>query len=184
MKKIFVSNWITLDGIFSGLNGETDWFTSDKELEKYNFDKLQASSDIIMGRTTFKMMEAFWPTEAGYAENAAVVKYMTDSAKHTFSKTVKDSSWANSFFYSNINIETIEAIKSKASKDIVILGSGDIAMQLHRLGLVDQYNIMLDPQLLGQGKYFFQDAYKASLELSCIKTFECGVNYLEYKVIK
>lgn len=184
MKKIFVSNWITLDGFFAGPNGETDWFSFDEELEQYNLSKLNQSADIIMGRTTFKMMESFWPSEAGMKENPVVVKYMTDSAKHVFSKTVRSSAWENSFFYPEITADLVESIRNKAGKDIVILGSGDVSMQLHRLGLIDQYNIMLDPQLLGKGKPFFQGVDQTSLRLVQTKTFKCGVSYLEYTVKK
>lgn len=184
MSKIFVSNWISLDGIFSGPNGETDWFTNDKELENYNLGKLEQSDGIIFGRSTYELMESFWPTEAANAENPAVINFMNNTPKHTFSKTMTSSGWRNSFFYTEISREVVEAIKSKSGKDIVILGSGAVSMQLHQLGLIDEYKIMLDPQLLGEGKLFFQNIDKTSLELMQVKTFPCGVNYLEYQVRK
>ncbi len=184
MKKIFVSNWVTLDGIFAGPKGETDWFSFDKELEQYNLEKLLPAKHIIFGRTTYDMMADYWPSAATESENPEVVKYMNESTKHTFSTTVTSSDWDHCFFYKNLDVATIEAIKEKADSDLVVLGSGDVAMQLHRMGMIDQYNILLDPQLLGQGKVFFQGIDKTSLELVSCKTFKCGVNYLEYKVRK
>lgn len=184
MSKIFVSNWISLDGIFSGPNGETGWFTSDEELDRYNLGKLEQSDGIIFGRTTYELMESFWPTEAAHAESPAVINFMNNTPKHTFSKTLNASGWSNSFFYNEITREIVEAIKNKSRKDIVILGSGAISMQLHALGLIDEYKIMLDPQLLGKGKLFFQNIDKTSLELKQSKIFPSGINYLEYKVRK
>lgn len=184
MSKIFVSNWITLDGIFSGPEGETDWFTFDKELEEYNLSTLLPAGTILFGRKTFDIMVDFWPTALASNENPAVVKYMNESAKHTFSKTVTESGWNNSFFHKELNNDTIEKIKTGATGDIVILGSGEISMQLHRMGLVDQYNILLDPQLGIKGRKFFTDVPKTSLELVETKTFKCGVVFLQYNVLK
>src|SRR5688572_13550640 len=136
MSKIFVSNWITLDGIFSGPEGETDWFTFDKELEEYNLKTLLPANTILFGRKTFDIMVNFWPTALAANENPDVVKYMNESAKHTFSRTVTESGWNKSFFHKELNADTIEKIKAEALGDIVVLGSGEISMQLHRMGFI------------------------------------------------
>src|SRR5688572_3379783 len=105
MGKIFVSNWITLDGIFSGPGGKTDWFTFDKELEEYNLNTLLPAGTILFGRKTFEIMESFWPA-AGASENPRAAKYMNESEKHTFSKTVTSSDWNKSFFHKEIDRKT------------------------------------------------------------------------------
>lgn len=184
MGKIFVSNWITLDGIFSGPAGETDWFTFDKELEQYNLSTLLPANTILFGRKTFDIMVNYWPTALAVNEDPGVVRYMNESVKHTFSKTVTESGWNNSFFHKELNNDTIEKIKADAPGDIVVLGSGEISMQLHRMGLIDQYNILLDPQLGIPGRQFFSGVPKTSLELVQAKTFRCGVIFLQYNMLK
>lgn len=184
MSKIFVSNWIILDGIFSGPEGETDWFTFDKELEDYNLNTLLPAGTILFGRKTFDIMVNFWPTPLAEKEDPRTVQYMNESAKHIFSKTVTKSDWNNSFFHKELNNDTIEKIKADAPGDIVVLGSGEISMQLHRMGFIDQYNILLDPQLGIEGRQFFTNVPKTSLELVQAKTFKCGVVFLQYNMVK
>ncbi|MCH5598606.1 dihydrofolate reductase family protein [Niabella ginsengisoli] len=184
MKKIFVSNWISLDGIFSGPNGETEWFTSDEDLYKYNMEDLQQADTIIFGRTTYELMIDYWPTSESQKEYPQAHEYMNACKKHIFSGTIHSSDWSNCFFHKELNPEAIHEIKSGTEKNIVILGSGEISRQMHALGLIDEYHILLDPQFVGAGKVFFQDMPKEKLLLQESKSFDCGVNHLKYKVLK
>ncbi|AHF17594.1 dihydrofolate reductase family protein [Niabella soli] len=183
MSKIFVANWITVDGIFSGPSGETNWFTPDTELQKENLENLHNANTILFGRVTFKMMEAFWPTAQAMAY-PEVQQYMNAAQKHTFSTTVNGSTWQHSHFHKQLNKETISSIKEKAENDIVILGSGMISRELHRMGLLDEYTLFLDPQLLGKGKRFFSDMPAGRLRLLESKSFPSGIVRLNYRVVK
>ncbi|MCF3109414.1 dihydrofolate reductase family protein [Niabella sp. CC-SYL272] len=183
MSRIFVFNWISVDGIFSGPNGETDWFTVDPELEKANLSGLDRADTILFGRTTFKMMEAFWPTPGAAAQYPEIAAYMNETAKHTFSTTVDNSNWPHSFFHKALNRDTVNGIKETAKKDIVILGSGSVSMALQELQLIDEYILLLDPQLLGKGMPFFKNAGPTALQLLDTRTFPSGIVRLHYKVV-
>ncbi|WP_018631187.1 dihydrofolate reductase family protein [Niabella aurantiaca] len=184
MNKIAVVNWISVDGIFSGPNGETDWFTPDDELTKENLQNLSGAATILFGRVTFKMMEAFWPTKDAMDRFPGIAAYMNGAEKHTFSTTVDSSPWQNSCFHKEISRETVTAIKEAAKSDVVILGSGDVSMALHRLGLIDEYSLILDPQLLGAGKPFFRNIDRTALQLLSARVFPSGTVRLNYKVVK
>lgn len=184
MNRIVVVNWVAVDGIFSGPDGETDWFTPDEELASENLQNLPKASTILFGRVTFKMMEAFWPTQEARSRFPEIAAYMNGAEKHTFSTTVNSSSWQNSYFHKEISRETVTAIKETAKGDIVILGSGDVSMALHRLGLIDEYSLILDPQLLGAGKPFFRNINRTALQLLDARVFPSGTVRLNYKVIK
>lgn len=184
MSRIFVFNWISVDGIFSGANGETDWFTSDPELEAANLSALHIADTLLFGRVTFKMMEAFWPTPGAAAAYPEVAAYMNETAKHTFSTTVNSSHWAHSTFHNVLNRDTVNAIKATAKRDIVILGSGSVSRALQELQLIDEYILLLDPQLLGRGKPFFKDVEPTALQLLDMRTFPSGIVRLHYKTVQ
>ncbi|MCD2423285.1 dihydrofolate reductase family protein [Niabella pedocola] len=183
MSRIFVFNWISVDGIFSGPNGETDWFTSDPELEAANLSALHIADTLLFGRVTFKMMEAFWPTPGAAAAYPEVAAYMNETAKHSFSTTVNSSHWPHSSFHNVLNRDTVRAIKETAKKDIVVLGSGSVSMALQELQLIDEYILLLDPQLLGRGKPFFKDVDPTALQLLEARTFPSGIVRLHYKTV-
>ena len=184
MNKISVVNWIAVDGIFSGPNGETDWFTPDEELTQENLLGLSKSATILFGRVTFKMMEAFWPTQEAISRFPEIAAYMNNAEKHTFSTTVTSSTWQHCYFHKEISRETVTAIKETAKGNVVILGSGDVSMALHRLGLIDEYSLLLDPQLLGAGKPFFRNIDRTALQLLSSRVFPSGTVRLNYKVVK
>lgn len=184
MSSIFVSNWVTLDGIFSGPGGDTGWFTSDEELMHYNLGRLNEADTILMGRITYDLMAGYWPGAQARHDFAGAYQFMNESRKHIFSKTLTESDWQRCIFHHEITPEVINNIKDSTSKDIVILGSGDLSMQLHKLGLIDEYHILLDPQIKSEGRKFFDDMQMSKLKLKSIKKFECGVAYLQYAVVK
>ncbi|MBO9620593.1 MAG: dihydrofolate reductase family protein [Niabella sp.] len=152
-------------------------------MQKENLENLQQVNTILFGRVTFKMMEAFWPREQtkAYPE---VQQYMNAARKHTFSTTVNRSAWQHSYFHEQLNKETIISIKEKAENDIVILGGGMSSRELHRLGLLDEYTLFLDPQLLGRGKQFFREMPPGRLQLLDSRVFPSGIVRLNYKVVK
>ncbi len=184
MNRIFVSNWISVDGIFSGPDGDTGWFTSDEELMHFNLEQLNLADSILMGRTTFDLMADYWPTNQARNDFAGAYQFMNESKKHIFSKTVTRSDWSYCFFYNDINQEVISKIKASAGKDIVILGSREISTQLHKLGLIDEYHILLDPQIKSEGRKFFDQMQQSELKLDSMKKFKCGIAYLQYSVVK
>ena len=184
MSRIFVSNWISIDGVFSGAGGDTNWFTSDEELKDYNLHQLHCADTILFGRTTYELMHAYWPTEQAKRDYPDVHRYMNECRKHIFSHTVNSSDWQSCYFHNAVNKEAIEKIRADTNKNIVILGSGEIATQLHNLGLIDEYHILLDPQILGEGRRFFDETTPVRLKLESMKKFNCGVAYLRYSVVK
>ncbi|WP_114790898.1 dihydrofolate reductase family protein [Niabella yanshanensis] len=184
MSRIFVSNWITLDGIFSGAGGDTGWFTSDEELMNYNLERLNEADTILMGRITYDLMAGYWPLAQAQQDFAGAYQFMNESRKHIFSTTVNKSGWDRCIFHNEVSPKVINDIKTSAGKDIVILGSGKLSARLHNLRLIDEYHLLLDPQIKVEGRRFFDDIQKSKLKLKNMKKFECGVVYLQYVVVK
>lgn len=183
MKKIIAVEWLSLDGYFSRENDETDWFVWDKEMEAYYQKMFMGFDTILFGGTTYKIMADYWPKAPSSDENSDIKDFMNNSPKVVFSKSLKKAEWNNSVVKKVIVPEEIKKMKQEADKDIVIFGSGSIVSALTKLKLIDEYQFLVNPVFLGNGKTIFksEDA-KAKLKLLDAKKFECGNMMLHYEV--
>ncbi|MDD1664506.1 MAG: dihydrofolate reductase family protein [Methanomicrobiales archaeon] len=179
---------VSVDGYFAGPNGEIDWFKSqDEEDVAFSARASGSSGALVFGHTTYDMMAAYWPTPEAARDNPAVAKAMNTTPKIVFSKTmkpVKDGPvWRNTRVIREITRDAILMLKAETGGDWVILGSGSIVQQFARLGLIDEYQLMVNPVILGTGKYLFRDVNRMSLELLETKTFRNGRVFLRYKPV-
>ena len=182
MRKIIVSNYVTLDGFFAGPNGEIDWFVWDEETAEYSKGLLSSIDTILFGRVTYELMAGYWPTASPPAEDPVIIDAMNNLPKIVFSRTLEKVAWKNSRLVKEITAEEISKLKQQHGKDLVIYGSGSIVSTLTQLGLIDEYRIFVNPVVLGGGKPLFQDV-KDRLKLKLLKTrtFHCGVVLLHYQ---
>ena len=182
MKKIIAVEWLSLDGYFSDSNNGTDWFVSDEETWKYLLKLFTNFDTILLGQVTYDMFAAYWPKRNPSDPNPQVlIDFMNNSRKVVFSKSLKKAEWNNSVVMKDINATEINKMKQEATKDIVIFGSGSIVSQLTKLGLIDEYNFLINPIFLGNGKTLFKSAEAQSkLRLLDSKTFKCGNIMLHY----
>jgi len=93
MRKIIVSNLVSLDGYFEGINREIDWFTVDESFFDYARQLLDGVDTILFGRVTYQMMATFWPNAID--EDAVITHKMNHLPKIVFSKTLKKAEWNN-----------------------------------------------------------------------------------------
>jgi dihydrofolate reductase len=105
--------------------------------------------------------------------------------KIVFSKSLENVTWKNSKLFSEINLEEIKKLKEQPGQDMAIFGSGTIVQQFTNLGLIDEYRLMINPIILGEGKSMF-DNLKVPLKLNLLKTktFGNGNILLYYQPIK
>jgi len=187
MKKIIVSEHITLDGFVAGPNGEMDWIKLDDEIfDLVNEFTIEADT-ALYGRVTYEMMEAYWPTAADQP-NATKhdVEHSTwynKSEKVVLSKTMTNVNRNKIKFVSDNAATEIEKIKNQGDKNIMVFGSPSIVHLLTKHNLVDEYWLFVNPVILGEGIPMFEKlSNKTSLELVTSKAFVCGVVGLNYKV--
>jgi dihydrofolate reductase len=182
MRRLTTFNFITLDGYFKGYDNDTSWHKhgGDEENE-YAARGLQSNSTLLFGRVTYNMMADYWPSPMALENDPAVVKGMNDAEKIVFSTKLKKVAWRNTRVVKNM-VEEIKKMKTTAGKDMTILGSGSIIRQLAELGLIDEYQIMLDPIALGSGTAIFQKIkHPLNLKLTKSKAFKSGSVLLCYK---
>lgn len=182
MRKIVVFNMITIDGFFAGIDGNIDWHTVDDEFNTFAIEHTSEFGGLIFGRTTYQIFESFWP-EALKDPNTSVddrkvAQIIDETPKFVFSTTLKETTWKNTQLYHDIDPEEIRKWKEQDGKDLAIFGSGTIVQQFTKLGLIDEYRLMINPVVLGQGKPMFTE--KLNLTLFNTRIFGNGNVLLYY----
>ena len=185
MRKIIVSNYVTIDGFFAGPNGELDWFVWDDEMAKFSTDQLKTMDTILLGRVTYQLFADYWPTPVAYKENPIIAPMMNELSKIVFSRTLDKAEWNNSKVVKENIAEEISRLKQQPGKDMVIFGSGTIVSAFAQHGLIDIYRLIVNPVVLGNGKPLFKGLDdKLKLKLLNARPFGSGNVILEYEPMK
>jgi dihydrofolate reductase len=180
MRRLIVSNLVSLDGFFEGPSKELDWHVVDEDFFAYAKEMLRNADTLLFGAATYELMAAYWPT----APADEIADKMNTLPKVVFSRSLRNVTWNNSRQVNTDIQEEISKLKEKPGKDIVILGSAQLVSFLLPLGLIDEYWVILNPVLLGGGKPLFTGIMeRLRLKLLSTKVFAWGVVLLSYKKV-
>ncbi|HZA48723.1 MAG TPA: dihydrofolate reductase family protein [Nitrososphaera sp.] len=179
MRKVIQHMMVSLDGFIEGPNGEADWmgYPFDDGMHRY-FEELLNSVDILLfGRVAYEEMIAYWPS----ATTDPQFQRMNDLPKVIFSKTLSKVEWNNArLVKDNINEEVLE-MKQQPGKNLLLTGAS-VGSTFRRLGLIDEYWLIVRPIVLGSGKPLFNDIKdRLSLRLLNAKTLGMGNVLLCYE---
>jgi len=156
MPRLTVFNSVTLDGYFTGPGGDMSWaHKSDPEWNAFVYDNAAGGGRLLFGRVTYDMMASFWPTEHARQLAPAVAEHMNTLPKVVFSRTLKEASWSHTTLVKDDLVGAVRRMKEDDGPDMVILGSGTIVAQLAGAHLIDEYQIALNPTILGRGRTMF-----------------------------
>ena len=182
MRKVIVSNLISLDGFIARPNGELDWFVTNDEFFEDTPDQLDEADTLLFGRVTYESFASYWPTEMAAEQNPGAIRdRMNNFQKVVFSTTLSEATWKNSRLVKSDLGAEVTRLKQQPGKDILIFGSGQIVAALTQLGLIDVYRIFLNPVILGSGIPMFAGVTKSvKLKLLLSKTLKSGVIALDY----
>jgi dihydrofolate reductase len=172
MRNVIVLMSMSLDGVVvapqvsGGLSREPE----DPELERLKLDWLGQAGCHIMGRTTYLEMAAHWPHSSHpYAAP------MNQLPKVVFSRTLQDATWETSRIASGELVQEIDALKREPGGDIIAWGGAQFAHALLAAGVVDEYRLVINPVLAGQGLSVFGDfPGPIDLHLASARAFETG----------
>jgi dihydrofolate reductase len=185
MRKVFLFNLMSIDGYFADKDGGLEWHNVDDEFNEFAVEQMSQTGDIIFGRKTYEMMYAYWPgalddsTISG--EDKKVAQFMNDRPKLVVSRTLDKVDWNNTTLVKDSVPEAIRKLKEQPGKDIIILGSANLASSLIPEGLIDEFHILLNPVVLGEGKPLFLNKDKLNLKLVSNRTFQSGNVLLCYE---
>ncbi len=163
MGKLVVTEFVSADGIIED-PGSADtmykhagWsmaFDGGDEFGPLKLAELDAADAFLLGRVTYDGFAAAWPSvedEEGFADR------MNGMPKYVVSKTLQDPTWNNTTVLSGDPVEEISALKDKVERDLLVHGSSQLVRLLADNDLVDAYNLMIYPVLLGSGRKMFPD---------------------------
>ena len=174
MRRIVVFNQVTLDGYFSDVHGDMSWaHKQDAEWNAFVAENAKGESQLLFGRITYELMASFWPTPAAIESFPFVAEQMNSLPKVVFSRTLDTASWDNTKLVKGDLAAEVLKMKKEPGPDMVIMGSGSIVSQLTQEGLIDEFQLVVNPLVLGKGKSMF-DGIKEKQSLKQTKTRNFG----------
>jgi dihydrofolate reductase len=182
MRKVIAAINMTLDGFC-----DHTAINPDEEIHQHYTDLLSNAGILLYGRITYQLME-FWRT---LAENPSGEKSMDDFAivmdktpKIVFSQTLKNIDWKSAKLANRALDQEVLALKQQAGNDILV-GSRSLIIQLMKLNLIDELQLMVHPVILGSGLPLFEQINdRTILKLVKTKTFSSGAVTLYYDPAK
>jgi len=172
MRKLTAFNNVTLDGYFTGANGDFSWAHAGNDDAEYNAfvaDNAKGGGQLLFGRVTYELMASYWPTPIATRNDPAVAERMNSLPKVVFSRTLDRPSWNNTKLVKGGLAAEVRAMKQEPGKDMAILGSGSIVAQLAQEALIDEFQLIVNPVVLGRGRTMF-DGVKEALSLKLTKS--------------
>jgi dihydrofolate reductase len=184
MRKLIVFNSVTADGYFTDKNNDMSWAhrQGDPEWNDFVAENAKSGGELVFGRVTYQMMENFWPTPTAAQQFPDVARGMNELPKVVFSKTLDKASWNNTRLIKGDPANEVRKLKDESGDQLVVMGSGMIVSQLTQAGLVDEYQMVLNPLVLGEGRTMFEGVKnKVPLKLTDTRTFKNGNVLLKYE---
>jgi len=175
-RTLSVFNSVSLDGFFTDEANDMSWaHTQDPEWNKFMSTNASGEAELVFGRKTYEMMARFWPSKEAAQAMPEVARGMNRMRKTVFSHTLKSADWENSRLAQADLATEIRRMKSEPGPNLLILGSGEIVAQLTQAGLIDAYQLVVVPIVLGSGRTLFEGVTgKPRLELTKTRAFENG----------
>src|SRR4030095_4400113 len=173
MRQLIAAMNMTLDGFC-----DHTAMSADDEIHQHYADLLSNAGTLIYGRITYQLMESYWPSvvqnPTGNKPTDEFAVAIDDISKIVYSRTLKNVDWKNTELKREIVKEEVLELKKQAGKDILV-GSPSLIVALAQLELVDEYQLGVQPMVLGSGLPLFKDIKdRVDLKLLKTKTFGCG----------
>jgi dihydrofolate reductase len=183
VQRLIVFNHVTLDGYFTDRNGDMSWAHSDDpESHAFAAENATGGGVLVFGRITYEMMASFWPTSAAAKAFPEVAERMNSAPKVVFSRTLDKATWNNTKLVKGGVAAEIRKMKTEPGEGMAILGSGTIVSQLAEEGLIDEYQVVVNPIVLGQGRTMFKGVKKRlPLKRTKMRTFGNGSVFVCYE---
>jgi len=182
MRKIVAFEQVSLDGFFVDAKGDMSWaHKQDAEWNAFTAGNAGGNGALLFGRKTYEMMASFWPSASAMQIAPKVAEGMNNLSKFVFSRTLESVSWKNTTLLKGDLVTSVAEMKQESGPDMVILGSGSIVSQLSAKGLIDEFQIIVNPLILGAGRTLFEGVPgRISLRLLKTRAFGNGNVILYY----
>lgn len=188
-------NRVSADGYFASQSGDLSWAVPDDAIDRAGAERMPEVDAMLFGRRTYQAFESFWPNAVGDSETAAdphapgrysgalraMAEWINATEKLVFSRTLKTVNWHNSHLLGEFEPQAVQALKEQPGKNIIVFGSGSIVSRLTEYRLIDEYQFVIGPLLLGSGRQLLTGVpHSLRLELLEAKQYDSGNVVLRY----
>jgi dihydrofolate reductase len=173
MGKLIATTQATVDGVIDPV---AEWVQPDGDHGEHSFARQAGSSGLVLGRKTYEGLAGYWPRQSGrWAEMVnAMPKYV---GSNTLSG---DLEWNATLLEGDLEV-SIPKLKGEVGGDLFMHGSGEFAYALAAKGLIDEFEVYLNPLVWGRGNvHVLGDRGTVRMELGEVKRFGSGVVLLTY----
>jgi dihydrofolate reductase len=183
MRKLIAAINMTLDGFC-----DHTAMIADEEIHQHYNELLSNAGTLIYGRITYQLMESYWPSvvknPTGNKPRDEFAVLIDNISKIVFSRTLKNVDWKNTKLKREVIKEEVLELKQQAGTNILV-GSPSLIVALTQLDLIDEYQLGVQPIVLGSGLPLFKNVKdRVNLKLLKTKTFGCGAVTLYYEPTK
>jgi dihydrofolate reductase len=193
MRKLIVSNMMSLDGYYEGPGKNVmalfdyRWdYPTDESFDAYNAERLHAADTLLLGRVSYDGFKSFWPSVAD-DPNATPLQREISHLNNAIEKVVisdtltseETDPWHNTRIIGRADAhERIAELKRQLGKDILVFGSRTLWKDLLANDLVDELHLMIGPVVLGAGTPVFDEQPAVTLRLIDTRTWDGSENVL------
>ena len=182
MRKIFLFTNVSLDGYFEGPGHDISGFNAD--FEAFSLEQSKEVDTLLFGRKTYEMMK-YWSTPQAEENAPEIAKFMNEKLKVVVSHKSFEPGWNNVTVISDDVAGAVKKLKEQPGKTIAMFGSNNLCVSLMQEGLVDEFQIMVNPVAFGEGTSLFKGLpKKADLSLRETRKFKSGAILLTYEPVR
>jgi dihydrofolate reductase len=191
MSRLVINEQLSLDGVMQGPGGAEEdtrggfehggWAMRyfDEQMGKAAGEGMGSAVGLVLGRRTYEIFAGYWPNQG---DDVPFAGFLNSVPKYVASRTLQEPlEWNNSHLLQGEVPEAIRKLKAEGEGDLLVLGSGDLAQTLKEHGLIDEYQVWIDPVVLGSGRRLFREGSKIPLKLVDSSTSSTGVAMLTYQ---
>jgi dihydrofolate reductase len=177
MRKLIITEWVSLDGVFDAGNMDKWWMPFDSTSRQQYIQETINQCDIMLyGRKTYQMLFPYWST---FTHNEqGVADQLNKGKKYVVSSTLTAGPWENTTVIKGI--EEVKRIKKEDGGYILVQGSGSLIKPLLEAGLVDELRLLVNPAIVGSGERPCGGNVDCTLQFSGCRPFDKGVILLTY----
>ena len=175
MGRLVINNAVTVNGAFEAPS-PAEWLVLDPDSNSASLEQFLVADAMVLGRKTYEGLAGYWPSQSG--KWADMVNPMR---KYVGSNTLSgDLEWNATVLEGKLE-DSIRKLKDEVDGDLFMHGSGEFAYALAEKGLIDEYEVYLNPLVWGEGNvHVLGDRGTVRMELDDMKRFESGVVLLTY----
>ncbi|GHJ52780.1 dihydrofolate reductase family protein [Micromonospora chersina] len=177
--------WVhqSVDGFIEGPNGEFDWAEMGPELSAYSIELTDRADAFLYGRKVWGLMSWYWPRAEQMSQDQHDLQFApiwARTPKIVISRTLESAEYGARVIGRDLAAEVAE-LKAQPGKDLLLTGGAGAAAALTELGLIDEYQVVVHPVVLGGGSPVFPGKDRLDLRLTGTRGFDGRSVLLRYE---